>query len=241
MEYKTEDMFSRTAMLLGKEAEFILSEKHVVVFGLGGVGGHCAEALARCGVGHMTVVDSDTISISNLNRQIVSTKNNIGNFKATEMANRIESISNCDVSAHNIFIRKDMIGELIPENTDFLIDAVDNVSVKIAAAEYANSINLDMISSMGMGNRLNPTMVRIGDLFSITGCPLARVMRRELRKRNIKTLATAYSLELPIKPRYSVSEKHTKPVPASSPFVPAAAGLAMAHYAIMAMLQQHMN
>ena len=236
MKHDTDGIFSRTAMLLGQTAQASLEQKHVVILGLGGVGGHCAEALARCGVGNMLIIDGDVISISNLNRQIVSNKFNIGRSKALEMAKRIESISNCNVVSKNIFIHPDMIDGLIPENTDYIIDAVDDVSVKAAVVQHAKNAGLNIISSMGMGNRLDPTMVRVGDIFSIEGCPLARVMRRELRKRNIESLMTAYSLEPAAKPLITTPSGRSRPVPGSSPFVPAAAGLAMAHYAVIAML-----
>lgn len=241
MEQKIETAFTRTAMLLGENAENVLKNKHVTVLGVGGVGGHCAEALARSGIGSMFIVDADTVSISNLNRQIVSKKSIIGHSKAEEMACRIREVSDCDVRHAHIFLTPDLLLSVIPKDTDFIVDAVDNVSVKIAAAQYADLHRKNIISSMGMGNRLDPTQVRLGDLFSVTGCPLARVMRRELRRRNITELPVVYSTETPKQPLFDLPSDNRRQTPGSVPFVPSVGGIAMAYHVVMKLLETDMN
>lgn len=241
MEFKTETPYSRTQMLLGEDAIRTLKGKHVTVLGLGGVGGHCAEALARCGVGRMFIVDSDTVSISNLNRQIVAQKSTVGKPKSEEMARRIEAVSDCEVLPAQIFLSPDIIPDVIPDTTDYIVDAIDNVTAKLSVINFARLNNIPIISAMGMGNRLDPTLVRIGDLFNVTGCPLARVMRRELRRRGINSLTCAYSLEEPLRPITNKEMKTPVMVPGSTPFVPAAGGIAMAYHVVMRLLAPSMN
>ena len=241
MEYNSETAFSRTSMLLGEHAEAVLAEKHVTVLGVGEVGGHCAEALARCGIGHMFIVDADTVSVNNLNSQIVSQEGVIVHDKAEEMANRIREVSNCDVHYAQIFLTPELLLSIIPQDTDFIVDAVDNVSVKIAAVQYANLRHKNIISSIGMGNRLDPTQVRLGDLFSVTGCPFARNMQRELRRRDIHELPVAYSTEIPKKSLTKIRSDNRMQTPGSVPFVPSAGGIAMAYHVIIKLLEHSMN
>ena len=233
----TSEAFLRTAMILGEDAEKRLNSCTVAVYGAGGVGGHCIEALARSGIGHIHITDSDIVSVSNLNRQCAATKQFMGMPKIKAMQRRVEAVSDAAVTVSDMFVLPENIESAVPQGVDFIVDAIDTVSAKIALAEYANAHNIPIIASMGMGNRLNPTLVRLGDLFDVKGCPLARVMRRELKKRGIGKLAVAYSEELPTAPAVINADESSnkKRIPGSSAFVPAAAGLAMAYYVVNAL------
>lgn len=225
--------FIRTAMLLGQEAENILKNSHVCVFGIGGVGGHCIEALARAGVGYLHITDPDTVSLSNMNRQCAATKDFIGKPKTDSMKKRLKDVSDCIVTTSDLFVLPENIDTAVPKDTDYIVDAIDTVSAKLALVQYANDHSIPIVSCMGMGNRLDPTQIRTGDLFSVNGCPLARTMKRELRKRGIKKLCVAYSLESPMKPlALEVSDNPRRQIPGSCSFVPSAAGLAMASVVI---------
>ena len=233
MDKNISEAFIRTAMLLGTEAEEKLQASKVAVYGAGGVGGHCIEALARCGIGRIHITDNDTVRISNLNRQCAATKPYIGKPKTEAMRHRIEETANTSVTTAELFVLPENINQAVPDDVDFIVDAVDTITAKLALVKYSFEHSIPIVSCMGMGNRLDPTQVRIGDLFSVTGCPLARVMRRELRKCGIYSLPVVYSLEPPLVP--IPLEKSTKPgkqTPGSSAFVPAAGGLAMAYYVV---------
>lgn len=234
------ESFYRTAMLLGEEAEDRLSGAHAVIFGVGGVGGHCADALARSGLGNITVVDSALVKASNLNRQICATKDSIGMRKVDAMEKHIESVSDCRVNAVNNFVLPENIAALLPDDNDYdvIIDAVDTVRAKLAIIERASALGIPVLSSMGAGNRLDPTKVRIADIYSTSIDPLSRVMRRELKKRGVPALTVVYSVEEPIKPFIPAPDPDMKPnAPASAEFVPACFGLALASEAVKLILK----
>ena len=220
------EKFSRTEMLLGKENMDKLKTAHVAVFGLGGVGGHVCEALARCGIGSFTLFDNDTVAESNLNRQIIATVDTLGMAKTEAMKNRILSINpDATIILHQAFYLPENADNYPLDGYDYVIDAIDTVSAKIELAVRAEKLNIPIISSMGTGNKLDPTQFKITDIYKTSVCPLARVMRRELKLRNVKSLKVLYSDEMPIKPN---CETQGKPTPGSTSFVPSVAGLIIA-------------
>lgn len=237
MEEGVKESFFRTAMLLGEEAEERLLKARAAVFGVGGVGGHACDALARCGVGRLFIVDNALVKGSNLNRQICAEKATLGMLKVDAMKRHIEAVSDCEVVTKAEFITAENAGRLVPEDADVVIDAVDNVTAKLALIVYCIEKGVPVISSMGAGNRLDPTLVRTADIYSTSTDPLARVMRRELRKRGVKELPVVYSLEEPVKPLIEAPDPEMKAnAPASCPFVPAAFGLALAARAVKTIL-----
>lgn len=230
--------FYRTAMVLGEEAEQRLDGACAVVFGVGGVGGHCVDALARCGVGNLFLIDSACVKQSNLNRQICAKKSTIGMKKVEAMKMHVEDVSDCRVIAVDAFAMPENICELIPENADIVIDAVDTVTAKIAVIIEAKRRGIPVLSSMGAGNRFDPTCVRSTDIYKTSIDPLARVMRRELKKRGVEELTVVYSTEEPIVPLIPTPDPDMKPnAPASVPFVPGAFGLALAKLAVEEILK----
>ncbi|MCX7656520.1 MAG: tRNA threonylcarbamoyladenosine dehydratase [Treponemataceae bacterium] len=231
-----EEIFSRTEKLLGQKALQILSRSRVVVVGLGGVGGYAAEALARCGVGSLILVDHDRIVPSNINRQIIALHSTLGKLKVAVMQDRIADINpHCTVTVHPVFVSKENCDTLIPADSSYVIDAIDTVSAKIALVEYCYQQGIPIISSMGTGNRLDPTRLCLGDVYETRGCPLARRVRQELRKRGIPALSVVYSTEEPLCKSQSPAARGlplsslARPVPASVAFVPSVAGLLMAY------------
>ncbi|MCM1262294.1 MAG: tRNA threonylcarbamoyladenosine dehydratase [Butyrivibrio sp.] len=217
------DRFIRTEMLLGAEAMLKLKDAHVAIFGIGGVGGYVTEGLVRSGVGHFDLIDNDKVCTSNLNRQIIATEDTIDKYKTDVMKERILSINpDAEVNVYKCFY--------LPENADridisrysYVADAIDTVTAKIELIVRAKEAGVPIISSMGTGNKLNPTMLEIADIYETSVCPLAKVMRRELRKRGIESLKVLYSKEEPLK----VSEGRS--APGSVSFVPSAAGLIIA-------------
>lgn len=224
-----EEKFSRTALLLGSEAVERLSEKRVAVFGVGGVGGYIAEALARSGVGSIDVIDNDTISESNINRQIIALSTNVGKSKALAVKERILQINpDCNVREYEKFFLPENADEFDFECYDYVADAIDTVSGKIALVMKCREKNVPVISSMGAGNKLDPTKFEVTDIYKTTVCPLARVMRRELRKRGVEKLKVVYSTEPPVVPENVTFGENGKAVPGSCAFVPSVAGLIMA-------------
>ena len=187
-------------MLLGEDAENILLESKAAVFGVGGVGGHCVDALVRCGLGRIAIFDSAKVKPSNLNRQICAKKSTVGMKKVEAMSLHIADVSDCITEAFDCFVTRENAEELIPADADIIIDAVDNVTAKIALIEAASRCGIPILSSMGAGNRLEPDKIRIADIFETSIDPLSRVMRRELRKRGIKKLKVVYSVEEPKTP-----------------------------------------
>ncbi len=224
--------YSRTELLIGKEAMERLFHASVIVFGVGGVGSHCIEALARCGVGKLTLVDNDTVSLTNINRQAVAFHSTIGRYKTEVMREQIQDICpEIEVRTYESFVLPDNIDTFFGETYDYIIDAVDTVAAKIALAEKAREKNIPIISSMGTGNKLHPELFEVTDLFDTTMCPLCRVMRKELKNRGISRLKVLYSPEKPI----DISGRETgedmgarRSIPGSISFVPPAAGLLIA-------------
>lgn len=217
--------FSRTEMLIGKDALATLSKMRVAVFGAGGVGGYVIEALARSGVGAIDVIDNDTVSESNLNRQIIALTSTIGRLKTETVRKRVLDINpDCSVTCFETFVLPENINKFDFSVYDYIVDAIDTVSGKIAIIEKAHSEGIPVISSMGTGNKLDPTKFRITDINKTSVCPLARVMRYELKKRGIKKLKVLFSEEEPIK--INSEEKINEKIPPGSiSFVPSVAGL----------------
>ncbi|WP_024615757.1 tRNA threonylcarbamoyladenosine dehydratase [Clostridium sp. Ade.TY] len=193
---------SRTELLIGKEGLDKLKNSKVIVFGVGGVGSFTVEALTRAGVGNIVLVDDDTVCLTNLNRQIHATYSTISKVKVDVMKERILSINHkCNVTTYQTFVTPDNIEEFITDDIDYVVDAIDTVSAKIALAKYCYENDIKIISSMGTGNKFDPTQFKVSDIFKTKVCPLAKVMRRELKNRGVKKLKVVYSEELPTKPR----------------------------------------
>ena len=219
--------FCRTELLIGEEGIEKLNNSKVIVFGIGGVGSFVVEALTRAGVGNLILVDNDTICISNLNRQIHATQSKVGNIKVEAMKERVLSINpNCNVEAKQEFITADNIEEIIPSDIDYVVDAIDTVTSKLALAEYCYKNDIKLIASMGTGNKMDPTQFRVTDVFKTKVCPLAKVMRTELRKRGVKKLKVVYSEEIPMVPNKGKAVPSQKrQTPGSISFVPPVAGM----------------
>ncbi len=239
------EQFSRTALLIGEEGVKKLQRSKVIVFGIGGVGGYAAEGLARSGVGTIHLVDHDTVAESNINRQIIATKKTIGKYKVDVMKERIMEIDpETEVIVHKCFFLPETEGEFDFSEYDYVIDAVDTVSAKIEIIMRCEKAGTRVISSMGAGNKLEASMLEVADIYRTSVCPLARVMRRELKKRNVKKCKVVYSKETPVLDGNTASdeegrglngparaeEKGTagRKAPGSIVFVPAAAGLILA-------------
>lgn len=222
--------FSRTELLLGEEAMQRLAEAKVAVFGIGGVGGYVCEALVRSGVGALDLIDKDTVSLTNLNRQIIATRKTIGQYKTEVMRERIAEINpDAEVTVHNCFFLPENAEDFPFASYDYIVDAVDTVTAKIALVMKAEEYGIPIISSMGAGNKLDASLFRVADIYKTKVCPLAKVMRRELKKRGIKKLKVVYSEEQPISPRETDEPSDgRRAVPGSVAFVPAAAGLILA-------------
>ena len=222
------NQFSRTENLIGGNNMQKLKNARVAVFGAGGVGSWAAEALVRAGIGAIDVIDSDTVAISNINRQIIATYSTLGHNKVDVCKTRCMEI-NPDIkfTGHCLFFDQSTADLFDFSVYDYIIDAIDTVTSKILLIIKAENENVPIISSMGTGNKLNPAMLEVADIYKTSVCPLARVMRHELRKRGIKNLKTVYSKEVPLKPQ-ELNRENGKSVPASVPFVPAAAGLIIA-------------
>ena len=232
------EQFIREEMLLGAGAEEKLRQCHVAVFGIGGVGSYCTEALARAGVGHLTLIDDDIVSVSNLNRQLVALHSTIGAPKVEIMASRIADINpNCRVRAIHDRYTPECRNNFLA-SYDYIADAIDSVACKVDLIETAIGRNIPIISAMGTGNKLDSTKFQITDLAKTSGCPLARVMRRELRSRNISHHTVLYSTEQPIKPFFHPENEEKRGVPGSVSWVPSCAGLMMAGYIIQQLLKR---
>lgn len=236
--------FLRTEMLIGKAALEKLARSRVAVFGIGGVGSYAVEGLARAGVGGFVLVDDDCICLTNINRQIHATRNTLGKPKVEVMRDRVLDINpGAEVAVHKTFYMPENAPELVRPDYDYIVDAVDTVTAKIDLVVRAKLLGIPVISSMGAGNKLDPTKFEIADIYETSICPLARVMRRELRKRGVKDLKVVYSKEEPLKPLetvYSGCETSVRPgytdkpgvvrrqIPGSISFVPSVAGLLIA-------------
>ena len=236
------NQFSRTELLIGKEGIEKLQNSKVAIFGIGGVGSFAVEGLVRAGVGHFVLVDDDKICLTNLNRQIIATRKTIGKYKVDVMKERILEINpNAVVETYQQFYMPDSEDKIIDESFDYVIDSVDTVTAKIELIMNCNKFNVPVISSMGTGNKLDPSKFEITDIYKTSVCPLAKVMRKELRKRGISNLKVLYSKEDPIKPKETeeISCKNNcicppgtkrkcsvrNQVPGSISFVPTVAGL----------------
>ena len=229
------DQYSRTRLLLGEEGIEKLRAARVILFGLGGVGGYTAEALARSGVGHLDLVDDDAVSLTNLNRQLLATHSTIGMDKVDAAAARIRDIDpTIQVITYKTFYLPETAAEFDLSRYDYVIDAIDTVTGKLALIAQAKAAGTPVISCMGTGNKLDPTAFRVADISKTSGCALARIMRKECAKRGIKGVKVVYSEELPMEPmeigetepqRSGSSRRST---PGSTAFVPAVAGLIMA-------------
>ena len=226
------DQFDRTRMLLGNEAVENLKSKRVAVFGIGGVGGYTCEALARSGVGKLDLLDKDTVDITNLNRQIIALHNTVGRPKVEVMKERILDINpDADIRTYETFFLPENSDEFPFEEYDYIVDAVDTVAAKIEIILKAESARVPIISAMGAGNKLSPEGFKVADIYDTKVCPLARVMRRELKNRGIKSLKVVYSEEPPIECKSEVDvelRQSGRPSPGSIVYAPAIAGLTIA-------------
>lgn len=225
--------FSRTELLIGSEAMEKLSSSTVMVFGVGGVGSHCVEALARSGIGRLILVDNDTVSVTNINRQSIAYHSTVGQFKTKIMKDRIADINpSAAVLTFETFVLPENLEALfasIPGPIHYIIDAIDTVTAKLAIAVYAREHQIPLLSSMGTGNKLHGELFEITDISKTSVCPLCRVMRRELKARDIHHLKVLYSKEPPLKPAVpSQEETGKRAVPGSISFVPPVAGLLIA-------------
>ena len=237
--------FSRTELLLGKDAMQKLSESRVAVFGVGGVGGYVCEALVRSGVGAFDLIDDDKVCLTNLNRQIIATRKTVGNYKVDVMKERILDINpNADVRIHKCFFLPENANEFPFGEYDYVVDAVDTVTAKIELVMQAQKMHVPIISSMGAGNKLDGSQFRVADIYKTKVCPLAKVMRHELKKRGVKKLKVVYSEEMPTRPiedmaiscrtncicppgaEHKCTER--RDIPGSVAFVPSVAGLIIA-------------
>ena len=236
-----DNQFCRTEMLLGKAAMEKLKNARVAIFGIGGVGGHTVEALARCGVGAFDLIDNDTVCFSNLNRQIIATKDTLEQYKVDVMKERILSINpEADVKVYKCFYLPETADEFAFANYSYVVDAIDTVTGKLQLVMQAREAGVPIISCMGTGNKLNPTQLEISDIYKTSVCPLAKVMRRELKKRGVDKLKVLYSKENPMTPianeaetsqseASKVAEAPTRrAIPGSTSFVPSVAGLIIA-------------
>ena len=222
------NQFSRTELLIGKDGVEKLANSKVAIFGIGGVGSFVVEALARAGIGNFVLVDNDEVDITNLNRQIIATHKTIGKPKVEIARERILDINpNANVEIYREFFMPESKG-ILDNSIDYIVDAIDTVTAKIELAVRAEKMNIPIISSMGTGNKLDPTRFEVTDIYKTSVCPLAKVMRKELKQRDIKKLKVVYSKEEPIKPLNSNEITNKKQVPGSISFVPSVAGLIVA-------------
>lgn len=239
------NQFSRTQLLLGPEAMEQLYSKRVAVFGIGGVGGYVCEALVRSGIGAFDLIDDDKVCLTNLNRQIIATRKTVGKYKAEVMRDRMLEINpNAEINIHKCFFLPENADDFPFQEYDYIVDAVDTVTAKIELILRAQKENIPIISAMGAGNKLDAGRLKIADIYETKVCPLARVMRRELKKRDVRSLKVVYSDEQPIRPLEDMSiscrthcicppgaqHKCTerRDIPGSTAFVPAVAGLLIA-------------
>ena len=222
-----ENQWIRTELLLGEEVVEQLKKSHVAVFGVGGVGGYVVEALARTGVGTFDLIDRDTVSVSNINRQIIATHSTVGKVKVEVMKDRILEINpEAKVNIHKCFFLPENAGEFDFSRYSYVVDAVDTVTAKIELVMQARKAGVPIISSMGAGNKLDPTKFEVTDIYKTSVCPLAKVMRKELKKRGVKNLKVVYSTEKALQPGVDLSgEEGRRAVPGSVAFVPSVAGL----------------
>ncbi len=252
------NQFSRTELLFGKEAMERLAGCRVAVFGIGGVGGYVCEALARSGVGTFDLIDDDKVCLTNLNRQIIATRKTIGRFKTEVMKERIQEINpDAEVTLHNCFFLPETVSEFTFTDYDYVVDAVDTVSAKLELVMKCAEAGVPIISCMGAGNKLDPTAFRVADIYETRVDPLARVMRRELKKRGIPKLKVVYSEEQPLRPIEDMAiscrahcicppgtKRHCtdrRDIPGSTAFVPSVAGLIIAGEVVKDLTKAYVN
>ncbi|MFA9376610.1 MAG: ThiF family adenylyltransferase [Lachnotalea sp.] len=252
------NQFSRTELLFGKDAMLKLEEARIAVFGIGGVGGYTVEALARSGVGTIDIIDDDKVCLTNINRQIIATRKTVGKYKVDVMKERILDINpSAVVNSHQCFFLPENVDEFAFDEYDYIVDAVDTVTAKLELVMQAKKFNVPIISSMGAGNKLDPTRFEVADIYDTSVCPLAKVMRRELRKRNVEHLKVVFSKEEPIKPIEDAalsckdncicppgSERtctQRRAIPGSNAFVPSVVGLIIAGEVIKDMVNVNTN
>lgn len=250
--------FSRTELLLGKDAMKRLADARVAVFGIGGVGGYVCEALVRSGVGAFDLIDDDKVCLTNLNRQIIATRKTVGRYKTEVMKERILDINpDADVRIHNCFFLPENADEFPFEEYDYVVDAVDTVTAKIALVMKAKEKDIPIISSMGAGNKLDGSQFRVADIYKTKVCPLAKVMRRELKKRGVKKLKVVYSEEQPLTPVEDMAVScrtncicppgaehkctQRRAIPGSVAFVPSVAGLIIAGEVVKDLIKKEME
>lgn len=233
------NIFTRTEMVLGEENMKKLKDSHVAVFGVGGVGGNCIEALVRSGIHTISIFDNDVVSLTNINRQIIALQSTIGLKKVDVMKDRLLDINpNVDVHTYDIFVTKDNFDSIDFSVFDYVIDAIDTVSTKLLIIEKCKANNIKVISCMGTGNKLDPTKLMITDIEKTNYCPLAKVMRHELKKRRIRKVKVLASTEIPIKLKVENKENINKrSVPGSCAFVPSVAGLIICSEVIKDLIQ----
>ncbi len=242
-----QEQFSRTEILLGRDGMERLQGARVAVFGIGGVGGHTVEALARSGVGTLDLIDNDTVAVTNLNRQIIATHKTIGQYKVDVAKERVLEINpQITVNTYRCFYLPETAEQFDFTQYDYVVDAIDTVAGKLQLVEQAVAAGVPIISSMGAGNKLDPTAFRVADIYKTNVCPLAKVMRRELKKRGIKKLKVVYSEEQPITPQSDLGEKEReesgiqkRQIPGSNAFVPSVVGLIIAGEVIKDLARIH--
>ena len=223
------EQFMRTGLLLGEEGIRKLNKAAVAVFGIGGVGGFTVEALARSGIGHLVLVDADEVSESNINRQIIATHQTVGRPKVEVMKERIAQINpETVVETYQTFFLPENADQFDFAPYDYVVDAIDTVTGKIELVLQGQKAGTPVISSMGAGNKLDPTMFQVADIYDTSVCPLAKVMRKELKKRNVPALKVVYSKEKAMEPAVRISEDGKRQIPGSTAFVPSVAGLIIA-------------
>ncbi len=239
------NQFSRTQLLYGKEAMEALADKRVAIFGIGGVGGYVCESLVRSGIGHFDLIDDDKVCLTNLNRQIIATRKTVGKYKVDVMEERMKEINpQVDVVKHQCFFLPENADQFPFESYDYVVDAVDTVTAKIEIIMRCKALDIPVISCMGAGNKLDPSRFHVADIYKTTMCPLAKVMRHEMKKRGVKKLKVVYSDEKPTRPIEDMSiscrtncicppgAKHKcterRDIPGSTAFAPAVAGLVLA-------------
>lgn len=235
---ENEGRFSRAQIIFGKENMQRLSKSRVAIFGLGGVGGYVLEALARSGIGNFDLIDSDKICVSNFNRQILATSQTFGEFKADAARQRVLSINpEANVNARKIFFLPENSLEFDFKNYDYVVDAVDTVSAKIQIVLQAQSAGTKVISCMGTGNKIDPSLLKVADIYETSVCPLARVMRHELKKRGVKNLKVVVSTETPLAHAEVAQSENARALVASTAFVPSVAGLLIASEVVRDLLK----
>ena len=224
------EQFERTKSLIGENALEKLKEARVAIFGIGGVGGYAVEALVRAGVGEIDLIDNDKVGLSNLNRQIIALESTLDMLKVDVVKERILAINpNCEVNVYPLFITEENIDEINYDGINYIVDAVDTIVAKIAIIKKAKELNIPIISSMGAGNRLDPFQIRVADINQTKNCPLAKTMRYELKRREIKNVKCVYSLELPVElTQKIINPENNKTVIGSISYMPSMFGLIIA-------------